>query len=352
MMTSVMLCCALFVLLCGESVAALTKNRHPLSRTARFAIQAIDRLDTEFLDSATGLYGVTGDKYGPTAALWPTSQVLAGAIGVARLTGASNDLARVRRILASLRNYASPGGGFRVGVRLWRRYYDDNNWIALDMLDAYDLLHDASLIRDAEQVFSFIISGWDPVGGGIHWATDRMDRPTAATAPAITVAARLALLTGKAKYRDWAYRLLNWEVTRMRDPTGLYWDHIRENGTVDRAIVSYNQGVMIQAFLELRRLTGDTTYLASAMQLAKLSAQALAGRRHNRGRFAAYDAIYYQAVRNLGGLSPQPTAMQQAQDFIAWAQSFALSPRAANQRDEEGLIEQAAIVITAAAISR
>jgi hypothetical protein len=350
--TGLMLCYALFVLLYGSYAVALGKTRHPLSRNARFAILAIDRLDADFLDQRVGLYTAIGGGHGPFAALWPTSQVLAGAIAVARLTGETSDRARVRRIIASLGRYGDANGGFRVGVPLVRRYYDDNCWIGLDLLDAYDLLHDSSLVREAEQLFSFLITGWDPVHGGIRWATDRADLPTAATAPAITIAARLAILTGRAEYRDWALRLLRWEDARLRDPTGLYWDHIGTDGTIDRDTVSYNQGTMIDALVEVWRLTGETTYLARADHLAKLSEQRLPGPRHKRGQYAAYDAIYYRALRNLDGWSPEAAGMKQAQDFVSWAQSFALYPRPAKERNEPGLLEEAAFVITAATIGR
>jgi hypothetical protein len=325
-------------------------SRLLVSRDAGLAVSALDRLDAEFLDPQAGLYTASGNINGPYAALWPTSQVLNAAIAVARITGAARDTARVRRIIGSLQQFGLANSGFRVGVSLTRRYYDDNGWVAIDLLDAYDLLHDPAMLTEAEQLFSFLTTGWDPLLGGIRWATDRAEKPTVSTGPAIIVAARLAKLTGDPGYASWARRLLAWENANLRDPTGLYWDHILVDGTVDRDTVSYNQGVMLGALLALNKLTRQSTYFVAAERLAQLSEQALAGQRHSRGPYAAWDAIYYQALRTLADWPQGRVGMSQAQDFLAWAQSFAFASRTPAATDQSGLLEQAAYVITAATL--
>src|SRR5207248_2648229 len=123
--------------------------------------------------------------------------------------------------------------------------------------------------------------------------------PTVSTAPAITIAARLAQLTHKSLYLNWALRLYAWENKNLRAPNGLYWDHLGKPGVVDKDIVSYNEGAMIDANAALAKATGKTAYLQDARRIAAAAATALAGARHNRGRYAAFDAIYYQALAHL-----------------------------------------------------
>jgi hypothetical protein len=312
------------------------------------ALSALVRLDADYYDSHSGLYVVTGEKHGPYAALWPTSQALAGAIAVARHTGANADKSRVRHIIAALGHYGSASHGFRVGVSLTRRYYDDNNWICLDLLNAYDLLHAPDLLVEAEQLFSFLITGWDTRHGGMVWADDKGDKPTVSTAPAIAIAARLAKLTGSRTDAAWAKRMFAWENAALRDPSGLYWDHIRATGGIDKDIVSYNQGVMIEAYLWLWRLTGSTAYRDGAVQLASLAGRALGGPRQNTGTYAAFDAIYFAALADLRGVSPRSVSLDQARQYIIWARNAALAPRVAQQRSESGLLGEAAFVLAAA----
>jgi len=177
---------------------------------------------------------------------------------VAQATHAAADLARVRRIVNSLHVYLAPGGAYHARVVRSLRYYDDNNWVALDLLDAAQVLHDPSLLQPVKQIFAFLTTGWDAkLGGGIIWADGKLDRPTVSTAPAISIALRLAAATHDPSYRAWADRLYAWMNTALRDPNGLYYDHIDgSTGAIDRDLVSYNQGVMIQANLDYYSATG------------------------------------------------------------------------------------------------
>ncbi len=311
------------------------------------AVAALDRLDVEFYDAPAGLYRVTGGQHEPYAALWPTSQVLSAAIAVAAQTGAAADLARVRRIIGSLHVYAATGGGYHARIVRSLRYYDDNNWIALDLLDAYGLLHDSSYLTTAEHVFAFITTGWDAQQGGIIWADGHQDRPTVSTAPAITIALRLAQLTHESSYLSWAHRLYDWENAHLRAPNGLYWDHILANGTVDKDFVSYNQGVMIDADLAFARATGQSSYATDARLIAAETAAAFAGPWRDRGQYAAYDAIYFQALSHLAAASPGSVTLAPVRDFVSWEWPVANASRPASQREEGGLLEQAAFVLAA-----
>jgi predicted alpha-1,6-mannanase (GH76 family) len=329
--------------------AAGSSSRLPAARQQ--AATAMDQLDSDFLDPRTGLFDVTGGDAEPASAVWPLSQALTAAVAVARLTGSPADLARVQRMIQALGPYASPAGGYRARIVPSERFYDDNNWIALALLDAYDLLHQPALLSRVEDIYAFTATGWDPSGGGMRWSDHQWDRPTAATAPAITVGVRLAMLTHNGAYLAFAKRLYNWENANLRDPSGMYWDHLLAAGGVDRDIVSYNQADMIEANLAYLKLTGQRYYLKQAVAIATLTASVLRAPWHSRGMFADFDGLYMQALGDLHAIVPA-VSMQVAQEYAAWSWSLASTPRVyAAQRTQDGLLEQAGYILAEAAVA-
>ena len=341
---------ALAVLLCGALMTARPAHAAGhLSRPAAQAVTALQQLDSEFFDARQQLYVVTGGQHEPEAALWPTSQTLAGAIAVAQITHAPADLARVRRIIGSLYHYRAFNGVFRARVIPSLRYFDDNNWIAIDLLDASQLLQDSSMLPTVERIFSWLVSGWDSAkGGGIIWADGHADRPTVSTAPAITIGFRLAALTHNSYYSTWATRFYNWMNAVMRGPNGLYYDHIDPVGKIDRDVVSYNQGVMIDANLAYAAFSGQAHYVNQAEQIAAATAKALPGPWRNRGNYAAFDAIYFQSLAHLDAMAHGAANLAPVQDYVNWEWPVASAAR--GNRSEDAMLEQSAFVLAATAI--
>ena len=338
---------ALLLIAAIGSVPAHAARR--LTAGQQEAVAAMARLDADFYDPQEGLYKVRGGAHEPEAALWPTSQVLAAALAVARITGAPADLARVRRIVVSLGRFATPEGVYHARVIHSLRYYDDNNWIGLDLIDAASLLHDPSLLEPAKRIFSFLISGWDAKqGGGVFWADGHPDRPTVSTAPGITVGIRLSALVQGGPYRGWADRFYTWMNRSMRGPQGLYWDHIQYDGQIDKDLVSYNQGAMIDANVAYAVRTGQRSYVDEAKRIASAAATAFPGPWRNRGNYAAFDAIYFVSLARLAALSPGAANLAPARDYVRWEWPTASASRPA--RSESDLLEQAAFVQTAAAV--
>jgi hypothetical protein len=151
-------------------------------------------------------------------------------------------------------------------------FYDDNDIVALELLRQYLASGDATLLRRAQDTFSFIVTGWDADAsrtcpGGLHWV-DASWNPyraaTNATGLGAEVAAHLYEATHDAQYLDWAKRLYEWNRTCMRSPSGLYWNGIFFDGTIEPTFWIYNSGAMIGAGALLYRATGDRAYLANA----------------------------------------------------------------------------------------
>jgi hypothetical protein len=164
------------------------------------------------------------------------------------------------------------------------RFYDDNAWIGIELMRAYDVTGYELAIERAGQIFDYLVSGWDasedsPTSGGVFWveASWSRHRNTVSTAPAAILG---LLLADKEEdparrhyYLEWSKQMYDWVDATLRDPSGLYWDHIDENGIVDEAIYTYNQGAMLGASLLLYRATGDEQYLNRADQVGRATIQ-------------------------------------------------------------------------------
>jgi hypothetical protein len=150
------------------------------------------------------------------------------------------------------------------------RYYDDNEWIVLGLLEAYEVLHDDALLKRAQETFRFVMSGEDQkLGGGIYWReSDRATKNTCSNAPAIVCALRLEQLAHDSANEKIALDLYKWTNSTLQDKDGLYFDHIDLAGHVNRAKFSYNSALMIRANVLLFDQTHEQKYLSEAQRIA------------------------------------------------------------------------------------
>lgn len=348
--------CALALCLAMSLMASpATRAASDRAQTLGWMAGAMRQLVLGFYDPTLNLYRVTGGSNEPIAALWPTSQALAAAIQVARITQAPADEALVQRMIASLRQYAAGGGIYHSRIQSWDakpiispRYTDDNSWIAQDLLDAYAVWHDPATLTGAEQIFQFMVSRWNVRYGGIIWKDDIPTRPIVSNAGAVVIGARLAMLTGQPAYGAWASRIYGWINSNLRDATGLYWDHINVNGTIDRDVVSYNQGLMIEANLALGTLTGLPVYLTEARRIAAATNAALPNLGQARGNNAGFAGIYFRALAALNVATHGAADLAPARQFVQSDAQAALAPRATHTQSD--MLEQAAFVLTSAAL--
>ncbi|MCL6563545.1 MAG: glycoside hydrolase family 76 protein [Firmicutes bacterium] len=157
------------------------------------------------------------------------------------------------------------------------KFFDDNAWTGLDLVTAYRLTHNPRYLHQAEAVFRYEQSGWDPQGGGIFWNDQRRMRNTPANAPTAQLAAELYAETHRAAYLQWAIRIQRWETQHLVNPrTGAVYDHISATGHLGRRTLSYNQGSVIGADVALYQVTHHPTYLHQAEKTARFASQNLA----------------------------------------------------------------------------
>jgi hypothetical protein len=155
------------------------------------------------------------------------------------------------------------------------RFYDDNAWLGLALVRHHELTRNPELLRLAQRVFSFLVSGWSTdttwqFRGGIRWkeSPGNRSRNACANGPTGELAARLHEKSGDSMYLDWSVRIYEWTRGALRGTDGLYMDQIAPDGSRTPTVWSYNQGSMIGAGVLLARETNDPSFLEHAEETA------------------------------------------------------------------------------------
>ncbi len=248
-----------------------------------------------YVDDGSSLYRETapagGNRY---AYLWPFSRAL---IGTLALAGIDSDLCTGLDCLSAVKDRVIGLSRYwdgRVRIPAYDsyavapyggggdKYHDDNAWLSLALVQLYRMGFTSDLTR-AAQLFAFAQHGWDtnpydPCPGGIFWVQQRVgfglsnhDRGAGATAGAAELGFHLHELNGSDTYEA-ATTMLNW-VSRYLDSSGTgsgpFWNVVREDGSIDTNVWSYNQGVMIGARVVQYRLSGSQLYLSQAEAIAR-----------------------------------------------------------------------------------
>jgi Glycosyl hydrolase family 76 len=275
------------LLLCAPAQAASVKAR--LRGNPARAQLSYQVMQQHFYLQGSGLYRGT-----PYAFLWPFSQALAATVSLANEPGMSGAYSRDLHVrLYGLRTYLdgsnsdAPDGTFTSTLAAFdgtvapptgaggAKFYDDNEWVGIELARLYDLTHDPTVLQSAEQIMAFVMGGWstDPqlaCPGGVPFsnAATNTDRNTVTDGPAGELAVRLYQITGSAQYLQFAQTAYDWVRRCLLLANGMYADHIRSQGFVDQTLWSYNQGSMIGAGTLLYQATGNASYLGEARQTA------------------------------------------------------------------------------------
>jgi Glycosyl hydrolase family 76 len=259
--------------------------------------------------------GLFREGDGSYAHAWPFSQALAAAISISTLPSSGGRAIEVRRLVNLLPSYLD-GGAYDATVSVPSggalQFFDDNEWLALDLVDASHLLGDRSLLRRAQRVFGWITSGWDggsgnPCSGGVFWANTPSirDRNTVSTANGAVLALELYADTHSPAYLAWGKRMYAWVRSCLADDDGLLFDHFDSDGRIDQSKWTYNQGAMVAAAALLYRATGSSAYLGDATSLATRSLQYFDASGY-AGQPAIFVAIYFRYLRVLDSVAPRP----------------------------------------------
>lgn len=164
-------------------------------------------------------------------------------------------------------------GGYRSGVSgNATRFYDDNAHMAVALMGAYNLTHDATYLNRAMATYNFVISGEDSAqGGGIYFNTDRTFKDSAATLQGARAGLLLYQATGQQHYLDDATRLYAWEKATLQQPDGLFGEKVYVTGPQagqksTQTLVNFT-AMGLQDNLLFYDVTHDPAYLQEAERI-------------------------------------------------------------------------------------
>ncbi|MDQ6477462.1 glycoside hydrolase family 76 protein [Dyadobacter sp. LHD-138] len=239
-------------------------------------ISQIDQnINKVFYEPETGLYKETNAKNDkPHSYLWPLCALIQAANEAEQLDPGKAHMKPVLRAISQYHNDNPPAPGYQAYVTKEgkdARFYDDNQWIAIACLDAYNRTKSKSYLRIAEEIYRFQMTGFDEkAGGGLYWKEDEKNtKNTCSNGPGILVALQLYKITKKKEYLTTAVQLYEWTNKHLRGENGIFYDAIKiPSLKIDSAKYTYNTGTMLQSNVLLYVITKEKKYLEEAQLIA------------------------------------------------------------------------------------
>ncbi len=322
------------------------------------ALVAYQAMQQNFYIPGTGLY--EGEPY---SYLWPFSQALAATVSVSNILGqaasaASTDSRELKVRMVGLGKYwgsPTPVAGEATGEQPESEergegsepveaagiappalpsfngevvppggasYYDDNEWVGIELMRLYKLHHEAVVLEKAEQIMAFVMAGWQsnpklacPGGVPFSDSPSNTERNTVTDGPAAELGVQLYWATNDATYLQFAQMAYEWVRHCLMAPNELYYDHIRLHGVIDPTLWSYNQGSMMGAGVLLYQATGNGAYLYQARQTAKAAlAYFTIERLLSENPF--FPAVYFRNLMYLDSVTHDPPGPRLAQSYV------------------------------------
>ena len=316
------------------------KSRAPVPHgDPKRALVAFQAMQKAYYVKGKGLYA--GE---PFSYMWPFSQALAATVSMAEIPRLGISLTReLHARLTGLHDYldtsnsGAPEGTFTSTLTAFdgavapplgpggTKYYDDNDWVGIELARLYELSHSPSLLAGAETIMAFEMAGWQaspelgcPGGVPFSNAAANSERNTVSTAPAAELAMQLYRITHSAQYLQFAEVAYAWVRQCLLQPSALYSDHVNRKGVVEPMLWSYNQGTMIGAGTLLYQATGNGAYLNQARQTA---AAALAYFTPEKlgSEIPFFPSIYFRNLLYLDALTHEPPGPKIAQAYVDYA---------------------------------
>jgi Glycosyl hydrolase family 76 len=359
----------------AQSPAKQTKSAlHGNPARALLAYQAMQQ---SFYLQGTGLY-----KGEPYSFLWPFSQALAATVSLSHIQGEtakfSHELAvrmfgleRYYEAHAQAASSAEEGSSAAAPPPLpsfagtvapplgagGTSYYDDNEWVGIELARMYKLNHAAFALEQAKQIMAFVMAGWQtttpsgkplPCPGGVPFsnASSNSSRNTVTDGPAAELGVQLYWITHEPQYLSFAEMAYAWVRQCLLSANNLYADHIQNSGEVEPMQWSYNQGTMMGAGALLYQATGNGAYLYQARQTAKAAlAYYTTEKLELENPFFA--SVYFRNLLYLDSITHDPPGAKLVQEYVNYAwQNLRLSNDlfVSGSPSSSTLLGQAAIV--------
>jgi hypothetical protein len=348
-----------------------SKPKPVLSTYAVRALLGYEAMQQSFYIPGSGLYRGAGEP--EYAFLWPFSQALAATVSLSRLPARRAALAPARRaLLVGLRQYLSTpaapsppasgeqaptgeettaagqsSGEHAVAATVstlpsydgnvappagpgGASYYDDNEWVGIELVRLYELERNPAALQQAEQIMAFVMAGWQtvspasgqpvPCPGGVPFSNARgnLARNTVTDGPGAELAVQLYRLTHNIRYLEFAEIAYGWVRACLLEPSGLYADHINLSGSIDRTLWSYNQGSMMGAAMLLYEATRNPEYLAQA-RTTEHAALAYYSYARLSGENPFFVAVYFRNLLYLQSLTHEGPGTLPVREYLYYA---------------------------------
>jgi len=267
-----------FLILIIVMLFASYGNTHAQTTDYKERISILQQqINNKLRDKAAGLYYETTDTAKNTnkhSYLWPLCAYIQAANEMEALEPGKDYMSPVVKAIDQYYSARPPYPAYQAYVTSEKtdsRYYDDNQWVAIAYLDAYNRTHKKSYLEKSEMICRFMLSGLDTVaGGGFYWKEDsKTSKNTCSNGPGILILLQLYKITHKSAYLTTAIQVYNWVNKTLQDPSGIYYDNIDVRTLkIGRAKFTYNTGTMLQANVLLFEITKDKKYLTEAERVA------------------------------------------------------------------------------------
>lgn len=275
-MSAQAVCCFVLML----ALPATARSAAPAGEYGAKADEVMAHLQKTFWDSNRALYVKAANDHTPDY-VWREAAAFSALVGAARHEPKlyTPVLATFFHSLDGYWDAKAPVPGYEPAPTRGNghdKYYDDNAWLVITFVEAFELTGDRAYLTRAEETARFVDSGWDDkLGGGIWWHASHKDdsKNTCANGPAAVGYLRLARHAPPAEADDWAKKAraaVDWTRDHLQASDGLFDDRvIVSTGEVKRGRLTYNSALMERAWLELFRREGHADDLAQAKRVSR-----------------------------------------------------------------------------------
>ena len=270
------------ILAAGISLTSVAAAAEPGAYRQQ-AVEVTEYIQKNFWNKKSDLYNSAIDKKEPEM-IWGGGVMFSALVAAARHDPRYKPV--MRKYFEALDGYwdtkvdipgyepAPTGGGGN------DKYYDDNAWMVITFLEAYELTDESRYLKRANETLDFVMSGWDEeAGGGIWWHEQHKGggKNTCVNAPTAVGCFRISKFSDPkvaAKRIADGGKIVKWTTEKLRGQNGLFGDAINvKTGKVNGGQLTYNSALMLRSYLCLYALTGEDLYLdeAKAMGVAAKS---------------------------------------------------------------------------------
>lgn len=256
----------------GSTVAA------PPNDDARHAREVTEYIQAHFFDPRSGVYFRSATERKPDY-VWLQGVMFSNLVAAARSEPATYGpiLERYFKALDGYWDSKAQIPGYEAAPTRGNgndKYYDDNAWLVITFLEAYETNHDPAYLARADETLKFVLSGWDEEsGGGIWWHQGHKDgtKNACSNGPSAVGCLRLSnFKQGDRSLIDQASKIVAWTQKTLQADDGLFDDRrVVATGEVKRGKLTYNSALMLRALLGLYRVTGEKAYLEEARRIGK-----------------------------------------------------------------------------------